>query len=231
MPITTTNLWKAEPNTKVPALSHFFSFRVSGLTSLAANGSQTVTFPNNYSNVGQNAVVSGNPAASAPSASAYDPNSEPQYAGATFVPSHLMIRSPNGVLVSSGALAAGTLAVTLYNQNVSAISATAVTRTPGTLQAYSAGVNGMAQVLLTASTSTTNVVTPEVVYESSNASALQATQTAGALTGVSPVLFRPGMGDTLALNVTVASYAAGGTATPTATAFTVDCFGYWLQTI
>lgn len=237
--ILTSNLAKFDVNSKIPGPSHYISVRAQSLN-LTANGTTIVSLNNNYASPGQRQPVTGNPAASAPTATAYDANSEPQLGAAVFVPVTLIVRNPNGSLVAGGAGAAGTLNVAVYNQNVSAINASTgvVTRTPGTLQALTAGVNVLASANFASSTAGNFPWTAESVYQfDSKASPVSgaaqvpptaAAQGYGADSAWSPVVFRPVLGDSLAVAVTVAGYTAG-TQAATATGLTIDLVGTWIN--
>jgi hypothetical protein len=99
MSVLTTGLWKAPQNTKVAALSHVASFRPT-FTSAAAAGSVTVAFPANYNNPAQ---------LTAPTASAYDANSEPQN-GQRLMVTGVLLRDVNAAAVT-GTTVASTVAV------------------------------------------------------------------------------------------------------------------------
>lgn len=250
MPVITTNLWKAEPNTKVPGLSHYFSYRITG-ANLAANGTTVFNLPSNYVSPGQLSPTTGVPSSYAPTFTNPDVNSEPQYAGAVFVPTHFMVRNPSGPFVSSGASAAGTVRISLFNPNVSTVSdlTGAVTRTPGSANAAN-NLNTYSSFLFTASATGNSFWTSEASWQATvsasntftGTEALgaiptltvppQVAETSASYPGEALTQVKFSLGDSLAVSVTVASFAAGGTLTPsTSAAFTVDAMGYWLQGI
>ncbi len=236
--ILASNLVKFDVNSKIPAPSHYISLRAQSLN-LNANGTTVLSLSNNYASAGQRQPVTGNPANSAPTATPYDVNSEPQLGAAVFIPSTLIIRNPNGSLVVPS-VAGHTVNVSVYNQNVSAVNATTgvVTRTPGTLQTVAAGVNVLASANFASSASGAFPWTAESVYQfdskvspvtgAAQTPPTSAPQGYGADASWTPVLFRPVLGDTLAVAVTVAGYTTG---TASATGFTLDLIGTWINAL
>lgn len=97
------NLWLAEQNTKVPAISHVLSFRVL-LT--AANTTQTVTIPSTVLNPAQ-AVFPG-----------IQPTGQPQQ-GRKLVVTSLIVRDANGPL---GGTAGGSVALQDVTQAITIVS-------------------------------------------------------------------------------------------------------------
>jgi hypothetical protein len=249
MSTLTTNLWKAAPNTKVPALSHYFSYRITG-AAFNASATTVFTLPSNYVSPGQLAPVAGVPSSYAATFTNPDPNSEPQQLGATFVPTNFCVRNPNGSFVSSGTSAVGTATISLFNPNVSSINTATgvVTRAAGTA---ANNVNTYAGFSWTASGTGGQIWTSETVWDanlpanstftataalpgSPTVVATPVAETATSLPGIALSQVRFGLGDSLAVNVNVTGYVAGSTGalpTATATGFTVDVFGYWIQGI
>ena len=111
-------LWFADSNTKIPGLTHFFSFRVL----LAATGAtQTIALPDTASNPGQ--LVKTNPLI---------PYNEPQQ-GRRFFPYLFVVRDPSGVLNPSGSTGGGTVALidqTQSNATVASMTSTAGATSP-----------------------------------------------------------------------------------------------------
>ncbi len=107
-------LWMADPNTKIPAISHLFSYRV-----LLANAgtTQTIALPDTASNPGQ--VVKTNPV------QAY---AQPQQ-GKRFIPYIWVVRDPAGVIAPTGTSSGGTVA--LIDQSQSNATVATLTSTPG----------------------------------------------------------------------------------------------------
>ena len=240
MSVLTTNLWKSPAaNTKVPALTHYLSYRLA-LPSLTTAATTVTALPANYLTIGQLSPQAGIPSSYASTFTQPDPNSEPQIAGTEFVVERMVLRYANGTFVGGGTAAVGSTGIYLFNQNVSAINATTgvVTRTPGTVQGYVAGTNGLAGALFTASATGSQPWTTESSWEfvnsvqnttgSAQVPPTPTSQGYGATGGWSPIMFRPGLGDSLAVAVVVGAYTAG-TAAPTATAVTLDISGFWRQ--
>ncbi len=243
MPTLTSNMWKGDVNTKVPALSHYFTFRVTG-ANFAQSATTVFNLPGNYNLLGQYTPAQA-PANFAQTSSPYDVNSEPQFQGAVFVPTHMDVRNPNGTFVSSGTGAAGTATIALFNPNVASINTLtgAVTRTAGSA---ANSVNQYMSIQWTASTTGNQIWSQEAVWE--DAVSANSITTGTPALGANPTLVqvpvaetpasapgfiaapvRFGLGDSLAINVATAGYVAGSTLAATATQFTVDVFGYWLQ--
>lgn len=105
-------LWYADTNTKIPGLTHFFSYRVQ----LANAGTtQTVALPDTSSNPAQ--VVKTNPLA---------PYNEPQQ-GKRFFPYLWVVRDPAGVLNPTGSTGGGSVALvdqTQANATVASLTST-----------------------------------------------------------------------------------------------------------
>jgi hypothetical protein len=247
MPIVTSNLWKAEVNTKLPALSHYFSYRINGVVcNTATTTPQVFTLPSNYSSPVQIALGT----TSAPTATYNDPNSEPQFLSSVFVPTNFCIRNPNGPFVASGTSAAGSLTISLYNTNISAVNALTGVVTRAAATAVGAA-NTYASGKWTASATHNQMWTVDAQWDLSCLATQVNTYTDTLATGAAvitnvPVAFtsaanlngfitspvRFGLGDSLAIAVQPdGNYVLGGTKDATCTGFTVDVFGYWLQTV
>lgn len=239
MPTLTSNMWKGDVNTKVPALSHYFTYRITG-ANFAATASTNFALPGNYNLLGQYTPAQA-PTNFAQTSSPYDVNSEPQFLGAVFVPTQLSVRNPNGTFTGSGGSSAGTATISLYNSNVAGVNnATGVvTRTAGSAPTAQ---NTYGAFIWTASAAVqpwsneafwTASIPPALASQGTAAAGLTTVastvaESATVVNGYNIAPVRFGLGDQLAVNVTVAGYVAG-TTPPNATQFTVDVFGYWLQ--
>lgn len=107
-------LWYADQNTKIPALSHYMSYRVL----LANTGTtQTIQLPDTANNPGQ--VVKTNPV------QAY---AQPQQ-GKRFIPYLWVVRDAAGVIAPAGTSSGGTVA--LINVSQSNATVATLTSTPG----------------------------------------------------------------------------------------------------
>lgn len=224
-----TGLWRAPQNTKVAAQSHILSYRVSGLNLTIGQATQNFILPSTTFNSATYTQVQA-PNNYAITASPVLPSNEPQQGLRLFV-SKLVVRDLNGSLFpsfASGALASNT-AVSLYDSNYSSAGVYTASTASGFTNQGPAAANTLLTVQgLTGQTAPAAPVGNQVLQFVVDTGATQTYGTTGNAIGL--IVVQPY--DQLGISVTPA--VIGTAASPvqaTATAFTVDVFGYWAQAI
>lgn len=213
-------MWRAPQNTKIPALSHVFSFRVTGVNPTLGAAATLVQLPATYSNAAQ-VTPAQNSVNYAPTASPVLPNNEPMQGLRLFV-TQMVVRDANGT-IGSNTTATNSTVIALIDQNYNSSGA----YTPTVNNNAAAAAN----TVIALSNGTTTIPAapaggsaPYVVAQIGDA-----TGVLGGVTADSTGLVVVNPYDQLAINFTPPAITGGTLGT--ATAFTVDVFGYWAQTI
>jgi hypothetical protein len=198
-------MWRGPTNTKIPAITHILSYRVTGVVPTSGGAQQTFALPPTASNAAQYTPAQ-NSVNYAPQASPVLPNNEPQKGLRMFVTSIVVRDYGTGVLFGAGTN--GTI-ISLADQNYNASSVYTPTVSNNAISAGNTIISVTTAAAIAASAATNS---PYVQQQIGSAG----------LIVVNPY-------DQLA----VGFLAPGGTVTTaaTATAFTLDVFGYWAQTI
>jgi hypothetical protein len=195
-------LWRAAQNTRIPALNHVLSYRVSGLN--PTGGAQTFQFPSSAGNPAQ--VVTAYPIVR---------DAEPQQGLKIYV-QELIVRDANGTLNATGGTAAGSaFSVALIDQSpVNGVTS----NTP-----VAASATGNGNVVITATLPNTF---GQSAAQATPAYYTTVVGTAGNAAGLVVI----NAYDQLALIITPATAGTGQTA-PTATAFSVDVLATYQQAV
>lgn len=207
-------MWRAPQNTKVPAVSHLLSVRVTGVSfangTTPATSGNTFLLPQTFSNPAQYSPAQ--TSNYAPSASPVLPSNEPQQGLRLYV-TEIVARRFNGTY--SPSVAGANIVVADLNFDPSAGTWSA---TPGSTVGAANTVIGVAPL-----TGLAAPIGDQSPYIRATVGQVGGDATTADNQGL--IVVRPY--DQLAIGV---SGSASGTA-PTSTAFTLDLFGYWAQTI